>query len=184
MVRLRVLVVALGVLGAVDAEAQSEITGMLSVHLGLVSGGDTEAGVSPGVSMAIIENNGLGAELDLTHTVSFVDDAYDESGITSLMLNLVAFWPEMRVRPFVTLGGGVLRVRATPQSDAAEISRTDWGLNAGAGVLVRLDEAVAIRGDLKYVRYVTRQDELTFVEEGIFDYWRVSIGATWNWPIK
>jgi hypothetical protein len=157
---------------------------MLSVHLGVVSGGDTEAGVSPGISMAVVENNGWGAELDLTHTVSFVDDAYDESGITSLMLNVIAFWPEMRVRPFVTFGGGLLRVRATPQVDAFEINRTDWGLNGGAGVLVRLDDAVAIRGDLKYVRYATKQDELTFVDEGVFDYWRVSIGATWNWPIR
>jgi hypothetical protein len=180
----RLLVIALGVLAAIDAEAQTPITGLLTVHLGLASGGDTEAGVSPGISMSIIESNGWGTELDLAHTVSFVDEAYDESGITSLMLNVVGFWPEMRVRPFALVGAGLLRVRATPQFDAPDVSRTDWAINAGAGALVMLDEAVGIRGDLRYVRYVGREDALPFVEEGFFDYWRVSIGATWSWPVK
>lgn len=184
MVRVRLLVAALGVLVATDAEAQMAITGLLSVHLGVASGGDTETGVSPGVSMAVIESNGWGTEIEFAHTVSFIDEAYDESGITSLMLNVVGFWPEMRVRPFATVGAGLLRVRATPHFDAPALNRTDWGMNAGAGVLVMLDEAVAIRGDLRYVRYFGRQDELFFVEEGFFDYWRASIGATWSWPMR
>ena len=47
-----------------------------------------------------------------------------------------------------------------------------------------LNDAFGIRGDVRYLRLFERHDDIPFVNNGYFDYWRTSIGLTWTWPMK
>ena len=168
------------------AAQPTPITGMLSGHLGVAAGGDTDnVGLTPAASVAVIESNGWGAEIDLGHTWRFAGDAFAESGITTLMVNVIGLWTSTTIRPFGTAGVGLLRVHAAlADGDAAAVNRTDWGFNAGGGVLIMLDDKVGVRGDLRYLRYFQRHPDLPMTDSGFFDFWRTSIGVTWTWPIR
>jgi hypothetical protein len=41
-----------------------------------------------------------------------------------------------------------------------------------------------IRGDVRYFRLFDRPEGLVLRDTGFFDYWRISIGATFSWPIR
>src|SRR5690606_36928719 len=129
-------------LAARPAGAQS-YTGLLTGHLGASHGGDIRgARVTFGATLAVIEDgNGLGVELDVAHTASIGDDRFTDSGVTSGMLNFVASYPKpLLVRPYLSLGAGVLHVRAEGRSGEGVVSRTDFGFNAGAGAAYPLNE--------------------------------------------
>jgi hypothetical protein len=79
---------------------------------------------------------------------------------------------------------GLLRVHAEPESGAPDLTRNDWAFNAGAGVIVVLNEAFGVRGDLRYFRYFESHDDLPQADTSAFDFWRTSIGITWSWPVR
>ena len=187
MVRLRIFVIALVVLVARSAEAQpgAARTGLLSGSIGAVSGGDTDsAGVTLSGAMAVMESSGWGAELDLGFSRGFAGDLFDDSEILTFMINAVGMRPQGKLRPYGTGGVGLLRVHAEPESGAPDLTRNDWAFNAGAGVIVVLNEAFGVRGDLRYFRYFERHDDLPQADAGAFDFWRTSIGITWSWPVR
>jgi opacity protein-like surface antigen len=187
VVRLRIFVIALMVLVARSAEAQpgAARTGLLSGSIGAASGGDTDnAGLTLAGAMAVMENSGWGAELDLGFSRGFAGDLFDDSEILTFMVNAVGMRPEGSVRPYGTGGVGLLRVHAEPESGADDLSRNDWGFNVGGGAIFILNEAFGIRGDLRYFRYFERHDDLAQTGTGAFDFWRTSVGITWSWPIR
>jgi opacity protein-like surface antigen len=168
VVRLRLALTMVGVLTASAAAAQQPLyTGIITPYLGAAAGGDVEGrGVTPGASMAVLDNNGLGAELDVGHTRE------------------IGMWRISAVRPFVVAGAGLLRVRAELPVMGLVTSRTDWAFDAGAGVQYMFDDAIGVRGDVRYFRYLQRHDDLPLRDNGFFDYWRTSIGVTFAWPIR
>lgn len=185
MVRSRVVLIVIGVLTAAAADAQNPVTGMVSGHIGMAHGGDTEkAGVTPAVSVAVVESSGWGAEIDLSHVWRFASDAFEESGITAAMVNVLFARPAPVMRPYGSGGVGLLRVRASFTDEQSVVNRTDWGLNAGGGLLVMLNDGVGFRGEVRYFRYFERHDELALTSNGFFDFWRTSVGVTWTWPIR
>ncbi len=179
-------VLAIVILLPAGTVAQSAIyTGMLTPHVGAAHSGDIEdSGVTPGMSLTVVELGRLGAELDLSHALQFDDSRFAESGITSLMINVLGMSPDETARPFVVAGVGLLRVRASLADGESIASRTDWGFNAGGGLLYMVNEAVGIRGDVRYFRYFQRHDDLPLVDDGYFDFWRTSVGVTFAWPIR
>jgi hypothetical protein len=184
--RLRIVLVVLAISGPTAAAAQtSEVTGHITGHLGVGHGGDIQsAGLTVGGTLAVLEADGWGAEVELGHTTRFANELFDESGITTAMVNALGMWPHPTVRPFGAGGVGVIRVRASGFGDEPSLTRTDWGLNLGGGVLVMLNDAVGIRGDVRYFRYFQRHDDLPLTNGGFFDFWRSSVGVTWTWPIS
>jgi len=40
-----------------------------------------------------------------------------------------------------------------------------------------------VRGDVRYFRFLESHPDLLLTSNG-FDFWRVSIGATFSWPIR
>jgi opacity protein-like surface antigen len=183
VVRSRAGLTVVGVLWAAVAGAQSPIyTGLLTGHIGGSAGGDARStAVTPGASVAVIDASGLGAEVDLGHAREFDDERFSESGITTLMVNVVGMLPHARWRPFVVAGVGLMRVRASLAEGQTVASKTDWGMNAGGGLHYSLSETVGIRGDVRYFRYVQRHDELPLTDSGFFDVWRTSVGLTLQW---
>ena len=185
MVRSVVVLTMVGMLSASVAEAQTTaFTGFVTGQIGSAHGGDIrDGGLTLAGSMAVIEERGMGAELDLGHTRRF-DSGFAESGITTMMLNVLYLRPHEKVRPFAGAGVGLLRVRAAIFDGQTPASRTDLGFNAGGGLLYLFNDALGVRGDMRYTRYFQRHSDLPLTDNGFFDFWRTSVGATFSWPIR
>lgn len=187
MVRSQLTLVLIGVLWVTSAEAQpTPIAGMLSGQLGAVFGGETDkTGITPSGAIAILESNGWGAEIDAGHTFRVADeDTFEDSRVTTLMLNVLGSRPSGPVRPFGTAGIGLIRLRARRADIDQSVLRTDWGLNLGAGAFLMLNEISAVRVDLRYFRYLEHHGDLLLSDGDPFDFWRLSFGMTWGWPIR
>jgi opacity protein-like surface antigen len=171
---------------AVSASAQPVLyTGLVTGHLGVASGGNVqESSMTFGGSVGVVDNGGLGAEIDLGYTGEYDDARLAESNITSFMVNFLGAYPHPRVRPFVVAGVGALRIGTAFTEGEPDTSHSDWAYNAGGGLLYMLNDVVGIRGDVRYFRFFERHDDIPFVNNGYFDYWRTSIGLTWTWPMK
>jgi opacity protein-like surface antigen len=165
----------------------SPFTGFATAFIGLARGGDVaDASWTPGASIAVLDDSGLGAEVDLSHVRDFNKTRFADSSITSLMINAIGLWadPPARVRPYVVGGVGLLRARACFPECQQTASRTNAGFDAGGGVFVIFDELIGIRGDVRYFRYLQRPEDFALTEQGFFDFWRTTIGATIRWPIR
>ena len=187
MVRSRFALILLGLLWVTPAEAQiTQVTGVFSAQIGAAFGGDTQkTGITPSIAVAILEANGWGAAIDLAHTFGVADeDEFDESRVTTLMLNLIGVRPNGTVRPFGFAGFGVLRFQARRGAVDESVIRTDWGINLGGGVIYKLSDAWGLSGDLRYVRFLDRHDDLLLLHEDHFEFWRTSYGITWSWAAK
>jgi hypothetical protein len=162
-------------------------TGFATLFVGGAHGGDVRGtGWTPGVSVAVIETSGFGAEVDLSHVREFDSDRFAESGITSLTFNAVGMWPrpEALLRPYLLGGAGLLRVRACVPDCQLVVSRTDWAIDAGGGAYAIINEFVGVRGDIRYFRYLQRHRDLPLSDNGFFDFWRTSVGVVVSWPIR
>jgi hypothetical protein len=184
VVRLRLALTIVGVLTASAASAQKPLyTGMVTPHLGVAAGGDVEGrSLTPGVSMTVLDTNGLGAELDVGHTRQIDESRFSESAITSVTVNVIGMWQLSVVRPFVTAGGGLLRVRAALPDAGLVTSRTDWAFDAGGGVLYMIDELVGLRGDVRYFRSLqdNEPDDEFDIALSDFRFWRGTVGLTFR----
>jgi len=172
------------------AQAQtvnSAFTGYATFHIGAVHAGDVrDTGLTPGVSVAVADANGFGAEVDLSHAQQFDNDRFTESGITTLTANASWIWPEpdALLRPYLLGGAGLLRVRACVADCQLVANRTDWAMDAGGGVFVVFNEVVGMRGDVRYFRYLQRHRDLPLTDNGFFDFWRTSVGVVVSWPLR
>jgi hypothetical protein len=179
------ILAVVGVLCASAVEAQqSSFIGVASVNFGVTTGGDvSERALSPSGSLAVIESSGLGAELDIGHTLNFAGDQFAESGLTGVMLNVIGVWPHPLVRPFASAGVGVLRGRVSLFEGQPIFSRSEAGANVGVGLMLIFDDVVGVRGDVRYFRYLERQTDIP-VANGFGGFWRTSVGAVFSWPIR
>jgi hypothetical protein len=167
--------------------AGTGFTGFATLFVGGAHGGDVRGtGWTPGISVAVLDASGFGAEVDLSHVRSFDNERFAESGITTLTFNAVGMWPrpEALLRPYVLGGLGLLRVRACVPECQPVVSRTDWAMDAGGGAYVVLNEVVGVRGDIRYFRYLQRHADVPLTDNGFFDFWRTSVGVVVSWPIR
>lgn len=173
------------VLAATAADAQPMIfTEMVTGHIGVASSGDVrDAAVSPGASIAVLDESGVGVEADVSHAGDFDAVQFTDSSLTTLMLNLVAVYPHERIRPFALAGAGIIRVRGAFPGQAA-VAQTDTAWDAGGGVLYMLNEAFGVRGDVRYFRQFGRQQTFAFGGDGRLNFIRTSIGVTYSWPLR
>jgi opacity protein-like surface antigen len=171
---------------AAAAEAQpSTFTGSITAHIGAAHRGDVRGKAwTPGASMAVIDSNGIGAELDVAHTRDFDEVLFAESAVTSLMLNVIGMYPHPSIQPFVNAGAGVMRTRAAVFQGQTPTSRTDVAFSVGGGLQFMFNELIGVRGDMRYFRYFQRHTDLPMLDNGFFDFWRSSVGVTLAWPIR
>lgn len=176
---------ALLVLASSAADAQPTIfSGLLTGHLGVASSGDVrDSTMAPGASMAVVDESGLGVEIDLSHAGDFDAVQFADSAITTFMVNVVTHYPHERIRPFATAGAGIMRVRGAFPGQRA-IAQVDTGWSAGAGVLYMLNEAFGVRGDLRYFRQFGRQTTFALGGDERLNFIRTSIGVTYSWPLR
>lgn len=169
-----------------STEAQTHISyaGLFTPHLGITTGDDAEdPSVTPGVSLAVVESRGWGVELDVAHATSLGDDGFDDSGLTSAMINVLFVSPRPGVQPFGVAGAGLLRLTGVQRAPGGSDSRTDLGVMFGGGVHIPLTEAVGIRGDVRYLRFLRSHPDVP-TNGGAFGTWRLSAGVTLNFPLE
>ena len=183
--RLGALVVVLVCANGARADAQSFFTGLLTGYIGVARDGDIgDAARTGGASIAVIDDNGVGAEIDVGYTGSFDEDFFDDASVASFMLNFIGIYSEGAFRPYVNLGVGAVHLRTSLFPGQPTSTQTEPAWDAGGGLFVVLNEYVSLRGDVRYFRLWERPTELVLRDPGFFDYWRLSIGATFTWPMR
>jgi opacity protein-like surface antigen len=186
VVRFRLALAAAVLSCAAVAEAQQSIfTGSITAHVGAAHGGDIRGRAwTAGASMAVIEDNGIGVELDAAHMGGFDELVFAESSVTTFMLNVIGSYPHPSIQPFVNAGVGVMRTRAAVVGGQTAASRTDLAFTAGGGLQYMFNELLGVRGDVRYFRYFERHNDFPTLNSGFFDFWRSSVGVTVAWPIR
>jgi opacity protein-like surface antigen len=171
---------------ASHAQAQAfNFTGLLTGHVGVAASDDVrDSSATPGVSMAVVDGNGIGAEIDIARLGDFDNTRFTESSVASAMLNVIVMRPLGTWRPFGLLGAGVMRVSAEAFEGRQSVRRTEGGWTTGGGAFYMVSEIIAIRGDLRYFRYFSDYDDLPLAGDGVLDFWRTSVGVTLAWPIR
>ena len=110
----------------------------------------------------------------------------DDSNVTTLMGNLIIGAPiggqtGPGIRPYGVAGVGLVRTHLSDADDFFDIDNNDFGFNLGAGVLGFVTDNIGIRGDVRYFRAFTNEDE-DGLDLGLssFDFWRATVGVTFR----
>jgi Outer membrane protein beta-barrel domain len=182
--RIAVWTVALLISVAADARAQIGVgafKGALTGHIGAVTGGEiSDARATLGVSVAVHEDNGWGAEIDFGHTADALSGR-QILDVTTYMVNATWARPDGLFRPFGVAGAGVLQVNGC-DSPCNRAARTyDLGFNAGAGTYFVVNDYAALRADMRY--FFSGGDHPDLGRPDSFNYWRISFGASFTWAI-
>ena len=178
------VVLMLGVAAAADAQ-QYLYEGLLTAHIGTSQGGEVKgASTTGGGSLAVLDLNGFGAEIDIAHFGDFDDELFADSSVTNFSLSFMYAYPHEHMRPFLVAGVGAVRLRATPLAGPSTSSHTEAAYNVGAGLLFMANGIFGIRGDVRYVRFFTGVEDLALRGDDAFDYWRTSVGVTLSWPMR
>lgn len=189
MVRRGLIAALFTVLVPAAAAAQiGEYSGLVTAFLGGARGGDVrDRGWTPGASVAVVdESTRLGVELDLSQVLEFDKTRFAESGVTTLTVNVQGLFTRATsfVRPYAVGGVGFMRVRGCVIDCNITLAETDAAFDLGAGAFVLFNGYIGARGDIRYFRFFKRQGDLPLVDEGHFDFWRISVGGTFAWPIR
>jgi hypothetical protein len=166
-----------------QAQGKPQEFSLFSAYVGYTTGGDTTtAGTTYGFSTAYVGESSWGMEFDLSHSTKFNDVSYEATGLTTAMLNVVAAPAVSRwVRPYGLFGVGLIRARGCGPDCVREFSRTDLGLDAAGGVLVPINSIAGARADVRYFRYAQIHKDLPRLDNGAFDFWRVTFGGYVAW---
>ncbi|MEO7158843.1 MAG: outer membrane beta-barrel protein [Vicinamibacterales bacterium] len=180
------MLAAAALLATSASEATAQMTmgtfqGYLTGHVGMIAGDTlTNERLAVGGSIAVQEERGWGAEIDFGHT----SDAAAGSQIldvTSYLVNAAWVKPRGIVRPFFVAGGGVLQVNGCDARCNVPARTYDFGMSAGGGAYLALNEFAGIRADARY--FFTAADHPDLQRPDNFSYWRITVGATFMWAI-
>ena len=177
MMRLVTIVAAAVLLLAASRPAAAQISlgpivGAATAHIGSAIGTGTDdngSSFSVGGSVAVVESTGWGAEFD----AGFANDDDGRSGgldVQSYMFNLIGVWPKGQLRPFGTVGGGVLHANTCGNGCTTPSAWTDWGLSGGGGAFYFFNELFGLRGEARYFSTAGRENGIGF--------WRITRPST------
>jgi opacity protein-like surface antigen len=162
------------------ASADTVITG----SVGRTFSGDVQEGhTSYGAAIGFLGEGVFGFEVEGTYTPHFFgpDNSAGTSNVTTLMGNIVLGAPigNNAARIYATGGVGLMKFRVPDLDALFDVHRNDFGMNAGAGVMVNLSQQFGVRGDVRYFRDLRQSDTSDFaVDLGGFHYWRGAVGLT------
>jgi hypothetical protein len=160
--------------------AQMVVTPSLSMNLhttpGFVDLDDVPSQRHAGFGVAVsrVTRHWLGIEGDVTMTPSAFSggDLVTSSSLLAVTGSVLALVPERwRLRPYVSAGIGVVRIRSMDVAGLFTIDSTHGAVTAGFGTWVWLGPRVGFRTGLDFLRTV---DE---VELEAFETWQPSVGV-------
>ena len=132
--------------------------------------------------------NVFGVEGEITRVPGFFQSDDDDEnfalsgGLTTLLGSVVVAVPrrftEYSLRPYLTAGGGWMRVGMSLQEDLLNVNRTLPAVVFGGGATGFLTDRVGLSWDLRYLRTVGGEEGtgLTIGRERV-SYWRASMGV-------
>lgn len=181
--KLPVLAVALAS-AILAAPATGAAQTILTPFAGVTTAKDSPGERFTGGASVLFMGNVAGLELDMGITPDFFANhssgLFNDSNVTTLSANLLFGVGVGPVRPYVTGGAGLLRTSIDSASNLFDdLSETDFGVNAGGGIILMVSEHVGVRGDARYFRSLQNIDvgDLS-VSLGNFDFWRVYGGLS------
>ena len=140
-----------------------------------------------GGSLAYVGGGLFGFEVDFGYAPEYFEgddeevDFVDSSNYTSLMANLIVSVPRGAFRPYAVGGVGMLKTFVDDVDDAFDFDRNALGFNLGGGVMGFFTNRIGIRGDLRYFRQMTEEDDDEFdIEPTSFRFWRGTVGVSFR----
>jgi hypothetical protein len=184
------MVLTIALVSLTPAAARADV--LLTPFAGITFGGSGESTGSFGGALGFMGAGIFGFEAEVAYTPSFFDsedfEFIDSDNAVSVMGNLILGAPiggtEGRgVRPYATVGLGVLKTNVNSSNQLfGNVSNTDFGVNAGVGLMAFFSDHVGLRGDVRYFRALTDPDEDNEfdIDFGGFHFWRGSVGLTFK----
>jgi hypothetical protein len=141
-----------------------------------------------GASLASMGGGAIGFEIDFGYSPNFFGVSPDSTGfdlvgdgnVTTLMANLVVGAPFGTVRPYASGGVGIIKSSVNDVGDfLGKIDSTDFGFDAGAGIMGFFSSNAGIRADIRFFRSMRNADpDGVDLQLGDFKFWRGTIGLT------
>ena len=185
MKRVMLWTVMMLALSAIDARAQMSMgsfKGYFTGHVGAITGDPlTNERLTAGVSVAVQEQLGWGAEIDFGHTGDALVENRQVLDVNSYMVNASWVSPHGLVRPFAVAGAGVMQIDGCDFPCNRAARTYDLGLSAGGGAFLALHDMAGLRADVRY--FFAGADHADLHRPDNFHYWRISVGATFMWDI-
>lgn len=139
-----------------------------------------------GLGLGYMGDSALGFEVDFGYSPDFFggdDSIVPDNNLTTLMGNLVLNAPVgSSGRVYLSAGGGLMKSRVNDTDDFFDVSRNDFGVDAGVGFIFPLGESLGVRGDVRYFRNIgdPEPDDEFDLDFGSFDFWRATAGLSIN----
>lgn len=173
-------------MAAVSTPMTAHADGYISPFLGVNFGNSSGNGrMNVGANAGWLSGGILGLEADFGYAPGFFGNkgTFGSNSVMDVMGNVVLAAPMgashgVSVRPYATVGIGVLRSTIDGTSGRASVTSSEAGLNAGAGVMGFMSPHFGLRGDVRYFRNLTDNSTANDanVDFGAFHFWRASFG--------
>ena len=172
---------------------------LFTPYVGGNVGGDTvKTQPNVGISAAWMGAGTVGFEFDAAWAPDFFDTGDDNaaallssSRVSTYMFNAIIGVPAggqtgRGVRPYASAGVGAIQTRAESDLGLVDIDQTDFGWNAGAGVLGFFNDVVGVRADARFLQTLQQatdgaNDNPLTADNGHFGFWRLTAGITFRW---
>jgi opacity protein-like surface antigen len=107
-------------------------------------------------------------EGELGHVVDTASDNENvDASLTTAHASILYIF-DAAVRPYLAAGLGAGHYSVEVLAPRAEFDTTEVGFNLGGGVIVPLDDSLAVRGDFRYFKHI----------DNVPSSWRLSAGIT------
>ena len=195
--RVRTTLTVAALMAACFMAPSAQADWILTPYAGIVFGGDLgiegndnldldqRHGVY-GLGLGYMGDSALGFEVDFGYSPDFFggdDSIVPDNNLTTLMANLVLNAPlGTSGRVYLSAGGGLMKSSVNDTEDFFDVSRNDFGVDAGVGIIVPLGESFGLRGDVRYFRNIgdPEPDDEFDLDFGSFDFWRATAGLSIN----
>ena len=177
--------IAVTAVALVAAPRSASADGFVSPFIGANFAADSASGRSNfGIGAGYMGAGIAGVEFDFGYAPNFFGGAgrFGDNNVMTAMGNLIVGIPAggtrgSGVRPYGTLGLGVVRTQVDGAVGFPKIADRDLGLNAGVGVMGFFSDHAGIRGDVRYFRNLSDENSTNSVQFGGFHFWRASFGV-------
>jgi opacity protein-like surface antigen len=198
MTRLYALV-AISTFGLLLSAASARADGFVTPSIGVDFGGNAGSTLrgaannsnklNVGVAVGWMSAGVFGLEEDFSWAPNFFGSggtAVDKTRVVTLMTNVIAGVPVGGqhgggVRPYATIGVGLINQHVSTPTGVGEFSENDFGFNVGAGVMGYFADHVGLRGDVRYFRsFQNTEVNVVGLEVGHFAFYRGSVGVVFR----
>jgi Outer membrane protein beta-barrel domain len=179
------MLLVVGAVALIAAPTSARADGYVSPFIGANFAADSATGKSNfGVGAGYMGAGIAGGEFDFGYAPNFFGSAgnFGDNNVITAMGNLIVGIPVggtrgSGVRPYGTVGFGMVRTQVDGAVGFPKIANKDLGFNVGAGVMGFFSDHAGIRGDVRYFRNLSDENSTNTVQFGGFHFWRASFGV-------